>query len=178
MLAPTSSIITIQTFTYYGGSTKLKWYLLLECGPLEPIFSLNFACPIHYFCCKIIWQCVVDNFEALVSKNHEYEFRKDEVLNFLAGEESLESIGLLADSRANDLNPDELEDVADPALSPLLALLLRFIFSKILLVFARQSRFFLKNSPPQFENTFCLGKLSLVLISLLLLGSSESLFLL
>ena len=81
---------------------------------------------------------MVDNFEALVSKNHEYEFRKDEVLNFLAGEESPESMGLLADSRARDLNPpDEPEDVADPALSPLLALLLRFIFSKILLVFAR-----------------------------------------
>ena len=24
-------------------------------GLQNPIFSLNLACPIHYFCCKIIW---------------------------------------------------------------------------------------------------------------------------
>ena len=78
-------------------------------------------------------------------KNHEYEFKNDDevVLSFLAGE--LFAAGSKADLfefpafSAKDLNPElAAEDVAAALvlLSPLL-LLFKFIFSKILLVFAR-----------------------------------------
>ena len=79
-------------------------------------------------------------------KNHEYEFKNDDevVLSFLAGDE-LFAAGSKADLfefpafSAKDLNPElaaEDEAAALVLLSPLL-LLFKFIFSKILLVFAR-----------------------------------------
>ena len=74
------------------------------------------------------------NFGFCFFKIHEYEFKNDEVLSFLVGDEFVEGSKGRFVGCAKALNPDELE--AGPALSPLL-LLFKFIFSRILFVFAR-----------------------------------------
>ena len=138
--------------------------------------------PLRSICSNCWWLFKQQPSFYLDKGHHEQEF-KNEDLSLLVGElaASLASKGLLAAEdppKVPAVPPGPFIrghcEVVLPALAlppslPLL-LLLKFIFSRILLVFARQSRFFLKNSPPQFENTFCLAE-SLVV---LLLG--ESLF--